>query len=185
MKKRLFIALNLSNETKFKMDQILNCLPNDKNIKKTKIDNLHLTLQFIGDVNEDIIPKTQDTLNKIAAHYKPFYITFGQVGFFPNLQNLRIVWIGINSPKLPHIQLHIRQELKKIITNLDVKSFSPHITLARIKSPLSNIQNIQLQSCYKLNNKQIANKIESIDLMASQLTPQGPIYTLLSQHRLG
>ena len=155
------------------------------NIKKTKIDNLHLTLQFIGNVDEDIIPEIQNTLNKIAPLYKPFHITLGQVRSFPNLQNPRIIWIGVNSPKLPKIQLHIRQELEKIITNLDAKSFSSHITLARIKSPLSNIQNTQLQSCYKLNNEQITNKIESIDLMASQLTSQGPIYILLSQHQLG
>lgn len=187
MKKRLFIALNLNQTTKHQLSKFLS-ESNNRHIKKVAPENLHITMQFLGDTDKQDIEKIQDLLTQISKQYQSFNIDIDNIGCFPNLHSPKIIWIGVYAK--PIIQLHqkISRGLQLIIANLDNKPITPHITLARVKNKLP-------QSVTKQTNHQLTlladkilplhDKITSIDLMASQLTSQGPIYTLLSQHQLG
>jgi len=181
MTQRLFVALNLDPPTKLALGRLLTQLPNQSGVAKTKIDNLHLTLQFLGEIDEELIPQIQTILNTAVIHYQPLVLSFTQLGAFPNWVQPHSIWIGISCPSLMKLQDELAQQLIKLVPTMDTKPFQPHLTLARIKSPLSSAE---LSSIQTIPIASLTNQINHIDLMASELTPRGSIYTCLSQHQL-
>lgn len=180
MNQRLFVAINLDNPTKLALAKIIGQLPNSPAINKTRVDNLHLTLQFLGDTQENLIPEIQAILDTVAATYQPLQLSFDQIGAFPNWPMPHTIWIGVDADNLFKLQTELAQRLIELVPTLELKPFTPHLTLARLKSPLANIDQIK-----SLANPYIPTVfITHIDLMASDLTPQGPIYTVISQHNL-
>ncbi len=182
MDQRLFVAINLDNATKLALAKIVAQLPNVPALNKTKIDNLHLTLQFLGDVAEELIPEIQNIINRIATSHSVFELNFTQLGAFPNWDQSKTIWIGIDSLPLLPLQTELARQLIKLVPIMDTKPFQPHLTLVRIKFPLMQSDIVKIQTIKQMNIPAI--KITSIDLMASTLTPQGPIYTVLSKHYL-
>lgn len=184
MTKRLFVAINLDNAAKLALAEIVAQLPDSPSFNKTKVDNQHLTLQFLGDTEEELLPQIQEILNNTAACYPALKPSFTPLGAFPNWQQPNIIWIGIDGLHLKDLQTELAQKLIKIVPTMDTKPFQPHLTLARIKSLLNPTESAKIQSLKNNITLPPATNVSSIDLMSSTLTPQGPIYTVLSQHYL-
>ncbi len=184
MKQRLFVAINLDNAAKLALAKIAAQLPDSPAFKKTRVDNQHLTLQFLGDTEEELIPQIQGILNNTAAKYPTLKLSFTELGAFPNWQQPNIIWIGIDGSHLKELQAELAHQLIKVVPTMDTKPFQPHLTLARIKFPPNPTESAKIQSLKNDITLPPATKVSSIDLMASTLTPQGPIHTLLSQHSL-
>jgi len=184
MKKRLFVAINLDNAAKLALAKIIAQLPDSPAFNKIRVDNQHLTLQFLGDTEEELIPQIQEILNNTATKYPALELNFTSLGAFPNWQQPNIIWIGIGGPHLKDLQVELAHQLIKIAPTMDTKPFQPHLTLARVKFLPSPTESAKIQ--FLKNNIVLPpiTKVSSIDLMASTLTPQGPIHTTLSQHRL-
>jgi len=184
MKKRLFIAINFDNATKLALAKIIARLPSLSVINKTKIDKLHLTLKFLGNMEENLIPKIQTILNDVVMKYSPLQLLFTQIGIFPNWEQPNVIWIGINGTHLRELQRDIVQQLFKVVPTVDIKLFKPHLTLARIKYPLTLDQLAclrSLQNEISLSAIPIATAI-SVDLMESTLISGGAIYATISCH---
>ncbi|OGB74370.1 2'-5' RNA ligase [candidate division Kazan bacterium RBG_13_50_9] len=182
MKKRLFIAINFDASTKLAIAQIAQTLPTHNHLKKTAVDNLHLTLLFLGDTDEELIPEIQAALEVAAKNFFPLELTFTQMGVFPNPHLPQIVWLGLKGDGLILAQQHLSQQLDGMSFLRDSKPFRPHLTIARVKGPLPKETIGALRELRPpLPPLTI---VSSIDLMASQLTPAGPIYTLISSHSL-
>lgn len=175
---RLFLAIDLPKDLK---EYIFNFESKIKEAKITWVSkkNLHLTLKFFGDVKESDIPNIKEKIRLIK--HKPFKVVLTNIGFFPNLKNPEVIWIGLE-PEMEIIQLQqvIDSEfLNKF--NSDQK-FQAHITLGRIKS-------IRRREDFfnSVNNINIENKefeINSIQLIKSELTKNGPIYETLDSFSL-
>lgn len=184
MTQRLFIALNLDAATKLALVKIISQFPDTHSLNKTKSDNLHLTLQFLGDTEVGLIPKIQSILKSIADQYPSFELSCTRWGTFPNFQQPHTIWIGVAGPRLLELQTVLTKQLSKIVPTLDTKPFQPHLTLARIKPPLSPDDLTQIQSLATKIILPPPTLVTSIDLMASTLTPRGPIHNLVSHHPL-
>jgi len=183
MTQRLFIAINLDAATKLALVQIITQFPDTRSLNKTKSDNLHLTLQFLGDTEVGLIPEIQDILKSIADQYPQFELNCTRWGAFPNFQQPHTIWIGVAGPRLLELQTALTKQLSRIVlNNKNTKPFQPHLTLARVKFPLSSNDLTQIQSLATKIILPPPTSAKSLDLMASTLTPRGPIHSLVSRH---
>lgn len=176
---RTFVAIDITNQetiqriTKVQSEILINAKPVGSN-------NLHFTLQFLGEISEEVSHSVIDVLSKIE--FDSFEVNFNKIGVFPNPKFPRVVWIGIDDKgeiKLRKLAKKVHDILEPLGFNSD-KSFKPHITIFRIKNKVGNITN-ELEKL-KMNDFG-SQEINSIKFKQSKLTPSGPIYTDLKEVR--
>ncbi|QQK08929.1 RNA 2',3'-cyclic phosphodiesterase [Miniphocaeibacter halophilus] len=157
---RLFIAINFNKETKekiLKVQKDLIGLYSKGN--PTKIENIHLTLIFLGEIEKKKLPPIKNIMDGIK--FSNLNLVFDKIGKF-NRRNGDIYWLGIEeNKKLLDIQNKLYKDLLKENFILDKKPFSPHITLARKVVMPSNEKQI-LSSKFSTN-------INHLSLMESQI----------------
>ena len=169
---RTFIAIEINDQG------VLNSIhkiQTELNIKAKPVElhNMHFTVQFLGEVSEDMIRKISDTLSGIE--FSEFSISFASIGVFPNLNSPRVIWIGTNDGvnELEKLSETIRTKLSHLGFSPD-KKFKPHVTIFRVKKKIEGISN-KLQKFSSCSfGKQV---ISEVKLKKSELMPNGPIYT--------
>ena len=148
-------------------------------VKLVEAQNIHITLKFLGDTDEDLIGKIEEILKDSVENIKPFEIHLKGAGFFPNQNYIKVIWIGIeNTEELGQIAYKIDDQISKLGFNREKRKFSAHLTVARVKSAKNKDKLIQIIDKY--NEIEFGKIIvDSIKLKQSELTPKGPIYTTL------
>lgn len=160
---RVFIAVEIPEKTKKEIVKIQNELPEFKG-KKTEYENLHLTLKFLGEVDEEEIKEIKKRLNQIKL--KKFFAEINSIGMFSD----RIIWMGIKNCR--ELQKEIDEKLSDLFEK--EKRFMGHLTIARIKN-LGN-KNIFLEKIKKIKISEMKFEILNFKLKKSKLTRNGPIY---------
>ena len=169
---RAFVAIEVNNK------DVLNSIhkiPAELNIKAKPVElhNMHFTVQFLGEVSEDMVRKISDVLNSIE--FSAFSITFGSIGVFPKPNSPRVIWIGVTDGvnELEKLAEMIRSKLSDIGFSPD-KKFKPHVTIFRVKNKIEDLPSRleKFSSCSF--GKQLVSEIK---LKKSELTYQGPVYT--------
>jgi len=170
---RLFIAIPLPENIK---EEILNNTNLSNNYRITNKDNLHITLFFLGDKEENIIPKIKKIIDNIAKNQKAFPIELSNFGKFPLKGYPKIIYLTGDEGKNEIIDIadQLRKELKKHNIT-DDKDFNFHITVGRLKYKTNDFIKLPV-----LNNK-IKFTVDRIILYKSDLKPQGAVYTILYQ----
>ena len=183
MKIRSFISVDIEDQYLLnKIALIQEEISEFQGIKLVKRENLHLTIRFLGEISLDQI----ETIKKILSDIKHerFYIKIEKIGAFPSNFNPRVIWIGIirGAENLKEIYRSIEPKIRKIGIRGDKKGFSPHLTIARVKSKKrSNIAKF----IQKKENVSIGTMlVDKIRLKKSILTSKGPIYETLYEKRL-
>ena len=136
---RIFVAIEINNKNV--LDSISKIQSELKiNAKPVKIQNLHFTVQFLGEVSEQMIEKISRDLCDLE--FAPFSISLSGVGVFPKPNNPRVVWVGTNDgiSKLEELVVNIQKKLLCFGFSPD-KKFKPHVTIFRIKNKIGNIKN--------------------------------------------
>jgi len=146
-------------------------------VKPVKSNQLHLTLKFLGEVPESQIGPIKQAIQTIE--FPSFNISLHGLGCFPNLNYIRVVWIGIKegNDNLKQLAQFVEEKLNPIGFPREKRPFSPHLTLARIKK-LRNPDKKQLTAIIQ-DSKTIpigVQLIKELILKKSTLTPKGPIY---------
>lgn len=97
-------------------------------------ENVHLTIKFLGDIDDKKIPEIIAALKGAAGGIKPFTLTAGNLGGFPNPRSPRVLWMGVNdSLELQALQRNIETRLHAVGIAKDERPFRAHLTLLRIK----------------------------------------------------
>jgi 2'-5' RNA ligase len=169
---RTFVAIEVSDK------DVLNSIhkiQTELNIKAKPVElsNMHFTVQFLGEVSEEMIGKISDALNSIE--FSAFSITFAGIGVFPKPNSPRVIWIGVTDGinKLEKLAEMIRSKLSDIDFSPD-KKFKPHVTIFRVKNKIENMSDkLEKISSYCFGKQTVSE----IKLKKSELTPNGPIYT--------
>jgi len=185
---RAFIAINLDPEIR----GYLSSLQQNLNLDAAKVKvnwveekNLHLTLKFLGNISPSQIELIEIELKKITSQYPSFFIKLlPEIGVFPSYKMPRVIWVGIKegAAELTEIYNLVETRLYKKGFPRESKNFSTHITLGRVKylkdkdSLIRSLKSIHLDS--------FSQKVKSIELMESKLTPQGPLYGIIRQYPL-
>jgi len=169
---RMFVAIEVSSK------DVLNSIhkiQTELNIKAKSVElhNMHFTVQFLGEVSEEMIGKISDALNSIE--FSAFSISFANIGVFPKPNSPRVIWIGVTDGinELEKLAEMIRSKLSHIGFRPD-KKFKPHVTIFRVKNKIEDLSSKleKFSSCSF--GKQLVSEIK---LKKSELTYQGPIYT--------
>jgi 2'-5' RNA ligase len=174
---RLFVCVEISEHTIIKeIEQVLHHLsvPGVKPVKSTQ---LHVTLKFLGETQDKLVPAIKTSLNEV--NFVPFQISLESLGCFPNLNYIRVVWVGIQKGKsdLTDLANQVRAQLDSLGFPKDKRSFSPHLTLARVKKlPPSEKQTLRTLVQNNQGTKFGEQTINAVILKKSTLTPKGPIY---------
>lgn len=154
-------------------------------VKWVSADNLHLTLRFLGDTDESLIPNIGRSMLKTIESHRRLHIKVKGLGAFPNLKNPHIAWIGMeNSTQLDALQKDIESAVRLLGFAPDDKLFKPHLTIARIRSPQGITELVKELSAGKDEDFGIM-EVDSVCLMKSELSPSGPKYERLLTAPLG
>ncbi len=185
MTKRLFLALNLPSEIKAEVFDLvlrLKKLNKNKPIKWVEKDNFHLTLHFLGSVPEEKIAAINQALEPIIANFPILNFRLSNsIDAFPDLHNPKVIFLKmkeLNGSKILKLQREIGEALEGLGFEIDFRPFRLHLTLGRVKFKTSlQVPNLNISSS--------EFKVQSVDLMASELTPAGPIYSIIKSYNLG
>ncbi len=180
MKKRLFIAIKINNSNSFLnvQEEIKLSLQRER-IKWIDPDNLHLTLSFLGDTDELIIPKLKLAMDSIVGNFSQFNMELKSVGVFKSINFPTVLWIGIEPNKImSEIKKALDLQLKSIGIAVEMREFKPHLTIGRIKN-ITDKKNLELL-LKNYSNKKISNQlVNEIILYESILSSDGPIYNVI------
>ena len=170
---RVFVAVEVSERSV--IDSVTE-FQSKLNIKAKSVEphNLHFTLQFIGEISEEMVEKIKLALKTIE--FSAFKVEFKGIGAFPKVKFPRVIWIGtdeIGGNALVDLVKHVQNVLEPLGFTSD-KPFKSHITIFRIKNKIGDIsKELEKFSSYEFGSQQVS----SIKLKQSTLTPQGPIYS--------
>ena len=187
---RSFIAIELPEEVKAGITRLQNRLKdaNHSPVKWVNPNSIHLTLKFLGDVPVNKINSITRALETATREIPPFQLEVKDLGVFPNLNKVRVVWVGVSGDitRLRQLQQRIESNLATLDFTPEIRAFTPHLTLARLREQASPderqnfgqlIGNTKFDSVYKF-------RVDSISLMRSQLTREGAIYSRLGSAKL-
>jgi 2'-5' RNA ligase len=177
--KRIFIGIPIPDDLKNKLYSIVkNVLP-EKTFKKVMIQNYHITLKFLGNVNEKEINELIDLLENFK--FNKFRFNINCINAFPAINNARIVWAGCleNNYEFQKLNSEIEDLCELYGFEKELRKFHPHITLARKKR---KYKKIDLSSDLKnFEFKEYNIMINKIVLYESLLKPECPEYVVLKQ----
>jgi len=185
---RLFVAIEIENEDVWRRvielrNELLSCSRGGRGIKGVEDENIHLTIRFIGEVDESLVPSIINCIRE-CERFKSFTMEVSGVGVFPSLSRPRVVWIGIGegSEELKIIRKTVDECLNKIVKP-EHQEFVPHITIGRIKG---GYDKLCLQNFISSHSNEVLgkSKVTKIKLKRSILRPQGPEYHDLYEVRL-
>jgi 2'-5' RNA ligase len=186
---RAFIAIELPQGIK----DAISCLQaklkaTGADVKWVSPSNIHLTLKFLGEIDEKTRDAVIEVMQEISSGIGQFSIKLGSIGAFPRIQSPRIIWIGLaqGHDQVKTIAQRLETELETCGLAKENREFSSHITIGRIRS-LKNKDELAA-GISKLDGTVTENLGEflagKITLFKSTLTPQGPIYEKLQETNL-
>ncbi len=185
---RLFWAVNLPAETKKKLSGIQLKLKNIScDAKWVEEENLHFTMKFLGNVEVSAVPALVDAVKAALAGVPAFTIRPLGMGFFSGAARPRVLWVGLQGEmgRLQKIYEQINRAHLPLGFPQEKRPFSPHLTLARLRSGKGSETLVMKVNEMSPDIEQIGSlKIRSVDLMQSELNRRGPIYTPLAKVEL-
>lgn len=185
---RVFIAIPVEPEAREQLavlqERLLDALPRGS-VRPEKPDNFHITLKFLGDVEAEEIERIGEAARRAAAGVPAEKISVNRLGAFPSIRRPRVFWAGF-APGVhgssEHLAGNLSQHLDQAGYRLEKRKFSPHITLARVKSRLpagagrvaSDIRPPEDLDIY----------VNKIVVFESILTPEGAVHKKLVTFRI-
>ncbi len=178
---RTFISIDLPEGIKEGISGLQGRLKQDEcHIGWVRPEAIHLTLKFLGEIDEKGIPEIESAIRRATKGFIPFYLRIMSLGVFPDIKRPRIIWLGINEEgdNLLRLQSRIEKEMEKIGHPREERGFKPHLTIGRVRDPYGLkglIDAIESEKEVELGGF----KAEEVLIMRSDLRPEGPIYTRL------
>ncbi|HBG27100.1 MAG: 2'-5' RNA ligase [Planctomycetes bacterium GWF2_41_51] len=181
---RCFIAADISSELRGRIEKLQSelkrKLKNPAGIKWVNPELIHLTLKFLGDVQDDMAEEICQTLEIVCDGIKSFELEFSRVGCFGRPP--KVLWLGVEKPseELQKLAADLEDAFAELGFEKEQRDFSPHLTLARVKEGFKDRTLPQTIADFgKVDAPKI--KIDGVCFYKSQLTSDGPVYTLLKK----
>ncbi|UCG36418.1 MAG: RNA 2',3'-cyclic phosphodiesterase [Candidatus Bathyarchaeota archaeon] len=149
-------------------------------LKLVSPQNIHVTIRFLGNIPESMVDNIHAEMKKVS--FGPFHAEIRRVGAFPALKRPRVVWAGLErgSEKMRDVFNQLEPHIRKLRFNPDSKGFSPHLTIARVRTKRNEpalISCLRTLSDYRFGEFEV----RCLKLKKSRLTPEGPIYSTLRE----
>lgn len=153
-------------------------------LKVVRTDQLHLTLKFLGETEEGLVPEIVTAMREAAAEVRPFDARIRGTGAFPSLQRMNVVWVGVEGAEpLARMAEALDASLEPLGFARERRTWTPHVTLARAKGrrdldPVRAI--LQAHSDEDFGTCSVG----ALHLKKSVLTPGGAQYSIVETLRL-
>ena len=179
---RLFIALNIPKEIKEKIIYERNStIPNPMDYKWESEEKLHLTLKFIGEIEDNLVEQIKNEISFISG-YKAFNCSLRKFGFFYSGKIPKILWLGLKiDEEIFNLVNKLDEELIKFGIDKEKRKFKPHLTIMRVKKNLDKNFINSFENC-KLPETEFT--AESISLIKSELHSDSSRYSLIKNYTL-
>lgn len=183
---RCFIAIEIPETIKKSVAHTIdNLKKTGSDVKWVSGENIHITLQFLGETEESLIPDIKSALYKILAPYSSFYIKIADIGCFPSGKRPRVIWVGMEESKtLINLYEAISSEMVKFGYKKEDRGFTPHVTIGRVKSNRNMGELLN-----RLEEFKVADfsdfEVQNIKLMKSELKPSGAKHYCLAEIPIG
>ena len=187
---RVFVAVELTRELRQALglaqaqtkERLMRRLATDARIQWVRPESIHLTLKFLGDVDEGRIQAMRAALDGTLGQTSRFSVDVGGLGVFPNARAPRVLWIGLadTSHRLSRLAADVEAAFTPFGFPTEGRPFSPHLTLARIKEQARDVGQA-LTASGALTEAVTAGSLAvgSVALMRSELKSSGAVYTRL------
>lgn len=176
MKFRAFVAVEMDEFLKLKSFSSA-LRETSAPLKMVDLSNIHVTLKFLGDIEEDVITEIEKVMINSVSGIDKFTIELKGTGAFPNLNRISVIWVGmVGAEPLIDIANNIDSGLEKLGFGREKRPFRPHVTVARVKGGRHKdrlISTIQEHEDIVFGEMDV----DKIILKKSVLTPKGPIYS--------
>jgi 2'-5' RNA ligase len=155
-------------------------------VKWVEPENLHVTMLFLGEVDAREVLTVCKTVEGVVTAREPFAMRVSGVGCFPNPRRPRTIWAGIEDGSQELVELHDALEpplMEQGCYRREERAFTPHITLGRVKGESNTLA---LADAMKQQADWFAGRmtVTEIHVLSSELTKDGPVYTVMSRARL-
>lgn len=183
--KRTFIAVKIPfKKHTLEIIQDIKTELQEEKIKWVESWNLHLTVKFLGETEEQKIDEIKVKLNEKISHIRKFDLKIQKLGIFGALKDPKVIWLGVErSDKLQNLKNAVDNVLQDLGYTFEKNMFKPHLTIGRIKYIKDKSTLKEIIERYKEYEFDIV-KVDRIFFYESQLTPKGPIYKVIKENQL-
>ncbi len=183
---RAFIAIELPDGLKAELSELEAGLKlgNQTPVKWVDPYSIHLTLKFLGSIAVDRVGDITRAMEDASRGTAPLHLEVDELGVFPNLRRVQVVWVGLKGDvdRLGHLQQRIESGLVPLGFAPESRRFTPHLTLARLRNQASSGERQRFGGLIASTGFRAIHSIEvdAVSLMKSQLTRDGAIYSRIS-----
>jgi 2'-5' RNA ligase len=186
---RVFIAIDIGDKIRKQLGDLQQRLIDTADIKKSDVkwvkpENIHLTLKFLGEIEDERTVEVCNIVKDVAGKHSSFEINVESVGCFGG-RSARILWVGAGegNENLLKLQNDLEEQLALAGWPKETRDFSGHLTICRIKNPKAGLKLAQISKDYR-DLKLGTISADAVSVYQSRLTPTGPVYTLLCSYKL-
>jgi 2'-5' RNA ligase len=157
-------------------------------VRWTPFEQLHLTLEFLGNVAIENLPSLENVLKQVATTHRLFELSAGRVGAFPSIRNPRVIWAGIEGDvdAAKAVQADVKNSVRSFVTEQETRAYKPHVTLGRVR-PVTGRELRRVSDAIATSAERGFGswRVDEFALMQSQLSPQGSQHSTLATFQLG
>ncbi len=180
---RSFLAFEIPDEIKETVLSIYKGLKESElDIRWVREENIHLTVVFMGNVQEKDIDAIEKEVKKVCSKYAPFRIKVKGAGVFSNLRNARVLWIGVKGDieRMSYFRNSLQKKLKPFGIKEESRSFSPHLTVGRFRKGFNDPKRLKelIEKFKDIESSEVI--LKELSLFKSDLRPDGAVYTKLN-----
>ena len=185
---RTFVAVEIDDAVRDAAVELIGQLrTSGADVKWVEPDNLHLTVQFLGEVTLTDTANICQALGLAARDVEPFELAMGGAGAFPTAARPKTIWLGGRGDERPMVDLHkqVEKRLQKLGFRPESRRFQPHLTIGRVKKAGPELKTLADMLIQRAEYPAGTTWVEELVLFSSRLKPDGPIYEPLGRAKLG
>ena len=185
---RTFVAVGLNSTNRACADELIQSLrAAPAEVKWVDVENLHLTLKFLGEVSAREIGRVCEAVERGAAAVEPFEFELRGAGAFPNPGRPRTLWLGAGKGEQEMVALHdhVEAALATLGFRKEHRRFRPHLTIGRVRRGGPGVAELGQLIRQHADFDAGRLNVRQATVFSSQLTPHGPIYDSLGRAKLG
>lgn len=156
-------------------------------VRWTRPEQIHLTLQFFGNVAQDRVDELIGVMEQACRGVGPFGLSISGLGCFPSLGRPQVVWVGVHGDldDLRRLQKQVQSATSQFGDHAEEREFHPHLTIGRVKAPPAEARHVGELIRQSQTTPLGEWQVREIALIQSKLTPQGSVYSWLAGVTLG
>ena len=178
---RTFIAVPIPGAVKSRIADLLHALGSSRaDVKWVRVEGMHLTLKFLGDVESERIPAVCGAVRRAAGAFPRTAVHLAGSGAFPDIRRPRVLWIGVRegADRLRTLAESMDTALGDEGFERDTRPFSAHLTLGRVRSPRGVAEVLSRMQAAEWDGGVF--EADTVVVMQSDLQKTGAVYTALA-----